>query len=96
MKSKGYQRKTRSLLRRKTRQRGKTGLSTILREYQSGDRVVVKLNPSIHKGMPHRRFHGRIGIVKSKKGRAYVVDVTQGDTIKTITVRPEHLKPFKT
>ena len=96
MKSKGYRRKTRSLLRRKTRQRGKTGLSTILREYQSGDRVVVKLNPSIHKGMPHRRFHGRIGIVKSKKGRAYIVDVTQGDTIKTITVRPEHLEPFKT
>ena len=96
MKSKGYRRKTRSLLRRKTRQRGKTGLSTILREYQSGDRVVVKLDPSIHKGMPHRRFHGRIGIVKSKKGRAYIVDVTQGDTIKTITVRPEHLEPFKT
>ena len=96
MKSKGYRRKTRSLLRRKTRRRGKTGLSTILREYQSGDRVVVKLNPSIHKGMPHRRFHGRIGIVKSKKGRAYVIDVTQGNTIKTITIRPEHLEPFKT
>jgi large subunit ribosomal protein L21e len=95
MKSQGYRRKTRSLLRRKARQRGKTGLSKILREYESGDQVVVKLNPSVHKGMPHRRFHGRVGIIKSKRGRAYVVDVTQGDALKTVTIRPEHLEPFK-
>ena len=95
MASRGYRRKTRSLLRRKAREKGKTGLSKILREYESGDRVVINLNPRIHKGMPHRRFHGRVGIVKSKRGRAYVVDVTQGDALKTITIRPEHLEPFK-
>ncbi len=96
MKSRGYRRKTRSLLRRKAREKGKTGLSKILREYKPGDRVVVKLDPSVHKGMPHRRFHGRIGIVESKRGQAYVVNVTQGDAEKEIIVRPEHLAPFKT
>lgn len=95
MKSQGYRRKTRSLLRRKARQKGKTGLSKMLREYALGARVVVMLDPSIHKGMPHRRFHGRVGIVKSRQGRAYVVSVTQGKALKTITVRPEHLEPFK-
>jgi large subunit ribosomal protein L21e len=96
MKSKGYRRRTRSLLRKKPRERGKMSLSKILREYNPGDRVVVKIEPSVHKGMPHRRFHGKIGIIKSKRGQAYVVDVTQGKTIKEIIVRSEHLEPFTT
>jgi len=94
MKSKGYRRRTRSLMRKKARERGKVGLSKILREYKPGDRVVVKLNPSVHKGMPHRRFHGKVGIIEDKSGQAYVVNVTQGKAVKEIIVRPEHLEPF--
>ncbi|MGD8505063.1 MAG: 50S ribosomal protein L21e [Candidatus Bathyarchaeota archaeon] len=94
-KSKGYRAKTRALLRRKPRERGKTGLSKVLHKYTSGEKVVVKLDPSIHKGMPHRRYHGRIGVIAKMKGRAYVVDVTQGDATKQIIVRPEHLEPHK-
>lgn len=92
-KSKGYRRKTRALLRKKPRNRGKIGLSKILYEYKPGQKVVVKINPSVHKGMPHRRFHGRIGVVANKRGRAYVVDVTQGKAVKEIIVRPEHIEP---
>jgi len=66
-KSKGYRAKTRALLKRKPREKGKTGLSKILREYTSGEKVVIKINPSVHKGMPHRRYHGRIGVVVEKK-----------------------------
>lgn len=95
MKSKGYRRRTRSLLRKKSREKGKTGLSKILREYKLGERVVVKLDPSIHKGMPHRRFHGRIGVIENKRGQAYVVSVSQDKALKEIIVRPEHLEPFK-
>ncbi|MFP3985321.1 MAG: 50S ribosomal protein L21e [Candidatus Bathyarchaeia archaeon] len=95
MKSQGYRRKTRSLLRRKAREKGKTGLSKLLREYKPGDRVVIKLNPSVHKGMPHRRFHGRIGIIEKSKGRSYIVNVTQGKAVKEIIVRPEHLEHFQ-
>lgn len=92
-KSRGYRAKTRSLLKRKPREKGKTGLSKILREYDSGEKVVIKLDPSVHKGMPHRRYHGRIGVVVKKRGRAYVVNVTQGDATKQIIVRSEHLEP---
>ncbi len=95
MKAKGFRHRTRSLLRRGVREKGKTGLSKILREYALGDRVLVRINPSIHKGMPHRRFHGRIGVVGEKRGRAYVVNVSQGDAVKEIIVRPEHLEPVK-
>jgi large subunit ribosomal protein L21e len=95
MKARGYRYRTRSLLRRRVRERGKTGLSKILREYVLGDRVLVRINPSIHKGMPHRRFHGKIGVVGERRGRAYVVNVSQGDAVKEIIVRPEHLEPVK-
>lgn len=91
-KSKGYRAKTRSILRRKPRERGKTGLSKILYDYKPGEKVVVKIDPSVHKGMPHRRYHGKIGVITNKRGRSYVIDVTQGKAVKEIIVRPEHLK----
>jgi len=94
-KAKGYRRKTRYLLKRKPRERGKTGLSKLLYNYEPAEKVVIKLDPSMHKGMPHRRFHGRIGVVAAKRGRSYVVNVTQGKAIKEIIVRPEHITPHK-
>ncbi len=94
-KSKGYRSGTRSLLRRKPKERGKTGLSKILHEYEPGDKAVIKIDPSVHKGMPHRRYQGKIGVIVNRRGRSYVVKVTQGDATKDIIVRPEHLKPYE-
>ena len=94
-KAKGYQAKTRELLRREPRERGKTGLSKLLYEYKPGEKVVVKINPSVHKGMPHRRFHGKTGVIVERKGRAYIVNVPQGKAVKEIIVRPEHLSPVQ-
>jgi large subunit ribosomal protein L21e len=93
-KSKGYRAKTRALLTLSARRKGKIGLSKILQIYKPEDRVVIKINPSVHKGMPHRRYHGKVGVIMNKRGRAYVVKVTQGDAEKEIIVRPEHLEPF--
>jgi len=92
-KAKGYRRKTRSILRRKPREGGKTGLSKILYEYKPGEKVVVKVDPSVHKGMPHRRYHGKIGVIVNKRGRSYIVNMTQGRAVKEIIVRPEHIVP---
>jgi len=91
--SKGFRSRTRRLLRRNPRERGKTGLSKILYEYKPGEKVVVKIDPSVHKGMPHRRYHGKIGVIVNKRGRGYIVNVTQGRAVKEIIVRPEHIVP---
>lgn len=91
-KSRGFRKKSRSLLKKKPRERGKIGLSRLLRGYEPGDKVVIKLDPSVHKGMPHRRYHGKVGVVVSRRGRAYEVNVAQGDSVKEIIVRPEHLR----
>jgi large subunit ribosomal protein L21e len=93
--SRGYQTGTRRLFKKKPRERGKIRISKLLYEYPSGTQVVVKIDSSTQKGMPHRRYHGRVGTVLSKRGRSYVVSVTQGDAVKEIIVRPEHLEPYK-
>ncbi len=91
--SKGYRSRTRSLLRKKPRERGKIGLSRILRAYQPGEKVTILLEPSTHKGMPHRRYHGRVGIIEGKRGKSYVVHVEMGKQTKKIVARPEHITP---
>jgi len=94
-KSKGYRSSARRLLTKGTREHGKQRLSKLLQEYQPGASVVVKIDSSVHKGMPHRRYHGKVGVILNKRGRSYVVSVPQGDAIKEIIVRPEHLEPWK-
>jgi large subunit ribosomal protein L21e len=93
--SKGYRTGTRRLLKKEPREHGKIKLSKLLREYQPGSHVVVKIDSSVQKGMPHRRFHGKTGTIIEKRGRSYVVSVSQGDAVKKIIVRPEHLEPFE-
>ncbi len=92
--AKGFRHKTRSLLSQNTREHGKIGLGKLLHSYVSGEKVVVKIDPSVHKGMPHRRFQGKIGEIVNKRGGSYVVNVPQGDALKEIIVRPEHLEPY--
>jgi large subunit ribosomal protein L21e len=94
-KSKGFRSGSRRIMTKEPRERGKLSLSKLLYEYQPGSQVVVKIEPSVHKGMPHRRYHGRVGTILNKRGRSYVVSVSQGDAIKEIIVRPEHLQPYK-
>jgi large subunit ribosomal protein L21e len=80
---------------KKVRKRGLSPLSSILSEYPDGQRVDIIINPSFHKGMPHRRYHGRTGIVKGRRGRAVLIEVSFGKAKKQLIVRPEHLQISK-
>jgi large subunit ribosomal protein L21e len=81
-------------MRRTPRERGKTGLSKLLYEYKLRQKVVVMIDPSIHRGMPHRRYHGKIGTITEKRGRAYLIEIPQGKVVKNIITLPEHMKPY--
>ncbi len=94
-KSHGFRARTRKLLRKKPRRRGISPLSSVLRDYQVGQRVDIIIDPSFHKGMPHKRYHGRTGVVVGKRGRAILVEVTLGKALRTLIVRPEHLRPSR-
>ncbi len=90
-KSKGFRYKSRRILTRPRGARSGPIPEIYLREFRPGDKVAIKLNPSVHKGAPHRRYHGRIGEIVEKRGRAYVVAVSLGNKLKKITVLPDHL-----
>jgi len=91
-KSKGIRRKSRAALTKKVRERGKLPLSRLLIEYNEGEKVIIKIDPAIHKGMPHKRFQGQVATVKAKRGKAYVVVIPQNKIVKTIIALPQHLR----
>ena len=94
-KSKGFRRGARSILQKKPRRRGLQPIGNLLYEYTSGDKVVIKIDSSIHKGMPHPRYHGKVGTIEKKRGRAYVIRLVEGNKVRIIIARPEHIKPHQ-
>merc|ERR1719213_1580409 len=52
-------------------------VSTYLVTFKRGDYVDVKVNPSVHKGMPHSFFHGRTGVVFNVNKNAVGVELTK-------------------
>jgi large subunit ribosomal protein L21e len=57
--------------------------------------VMIDVEPSSPKNIPHYRYKGKVGVVVRKRGQAYVVSVKLGNKEKTLMLRPEHLKPAK-
>jgi len=87
----GFRRKTRDKLSKTVRGRGVSPVVRAIQEFLPGEKVHVLLDPSKHKGMPHPKFHGRTGEITGKRGRAFVLKITDGDSTKTLIARPEHL-----
>ena len=92
----GYRAKTRDLFSRPFRKHGPEHLSTYMIKYKKGMFVDIVANGSIHKGMPHKFYHGRtgkvfdispnsIGVIINKQVRNRIVE-------KRIHVRVEHLR----
>ena len=80
------------MLTKRVREKGKLGLSRLLAEYEVGDKVVINIDPAIHKGMPHKRFQGKVGTIIEKRGKAYILDIPQRKTSKLVVAGPEHVR----
>ena len=91
--TKGFRSATRRKMKKSLREKFKP--EDYVRDFKIGERVLVKIDPASHRGMPHPLFKSSVGLVKSKRGRSYVVEVRSGKALKTITARGEHLKPMK-
>ncbi|KAI8871242.1 60S ribosomal protein L21-A [Ramicandelaber brevisporus] len=95
----GYRARTRYLFKQGFRQHGPVHLSTYLKTYKVGDIVDIKANASIHKGMPHKFYHGRTGVIYNvtKSAVGVIVNKRVGNRIvqKRINVRIEHIKHSK-
>ena len=93
--SKGQRVRTRSILRRRRKERSRLNSSRSIHKYEQGDRVAIVLDGGQQMGMPHRRFNGRTGFIQSRQGSAWVVSVKDGNMQKTVIARPEHLRPLE-
>ncbi|MDY6965610.1 MAG: 50S ribosomal protein L21e [Halobacteriota archaeon] len=91
-KSHGIRRKTRYKLKKRIRDKGLSPISRAIQVFEPGQMVHIKIDPSVHKGMPNPKFHGKTAKVEGKRGRAYILEVRDGRKMKKIFVRPEHLK----
>ena len=89
--SRGFRTKTRQVLKKKPRARGLSPITRGFQTFESGEKVNIKIDPSIHKGMPHSRFQGLTGVIVAPRGTAYEVRVMVGNKPKTVVSRPEHL-----
>ncbi|TFG32219.1 50S ribosomal protein L21e [Candidatus Thorarchaeota archaeon] len=94
-KSHGYRARTRGLMSKRIRQKGLSSPSKVLIDYEEGQRVDIVIDPGFHRGMPHKRYHGKTGVVTGLRGRAIVVDVGLGKSIKSLIIRREHLRPSR-
>ena len=65
-----------------------------MHDYSEGDSVAIVLDGGQQMGMPHRRFNGKTGVITGKQGRAWVIEVKDGNKQKTVVSRPEHLRPL--
>lgn len=91
-KSHGYRHGTRKLFSKKTREKGIRPPDYLLTNYAEGDIVDIIIDSSAHKGMPHRRYHGKTGVIKKKQGESFIIEIKQGRAIKSIITRREHIR----
>lgn len=86
----GFKHKSRSVMTKKKPR----GVSFLLREYKVGERAVVIIDPSQHKALPHKRYHGKVGLVIAVGRRTVTLHVKLGNKTKTLITRLDHIKPF--
>ena len=88
--SHGFKHKSRSVMTKDAPR----GVSFLLREYSVGDRALVIIDPTQHKALPHRCYHGKVGIVTEVGRRTVILDIKLGNKTKTLITRLDHIKPF--
>lgn len=90
--SKGLRNRTRHKLCRDTRRAGVLPVSRMMQDFKVGRKVSIVIEPSIHKGQPHPRFHGAGGVVVKKEGGSYLVEIKDGNARKRVVAKPVHLR----
>ena len=90
--SNGPRKGTRNKLKNSARERGTSPPQRSVEQFDDGEKVHLKLDPSIPKGQFHPRFNGRTGVVVGQQGRAFKVEIRDGGVTKTVIAAAGHLR----
>ncbi|MFB6307727.1 MAG: 50S ribosomal protein L21e [Haloarculaceae archaeon] len=82
---------TRNKLKNDPRERGTSPPQRSIEEYEEGEQVHLKIDPSVSEGRFHPRFDGLTGTVAGRQGEAYKVEITDGGKEKTVITNPAHI-----
>jgi large subunit ribosomal protein L21e len=88
----GNRRKTRSLLKKSKKNKGKISLRKYFQSFKQGDKVQLVMEPAVHEGMFYPCYYGKVGTVMKMRGRCYEVEIYDGSVSKIIITHPIHLK----
>ena len=95
----GYRGRTRDMFAKDFRKAGVHELSKYFINYKIGDIVDIKCDGAVHKGMPHKFYHGRTGVVFNVTKNSVGIEVNKvlrGKILKKrIHVRVDHCRPSK-
>ncbi|KAI5180972.1 large subunit ribosomal protein L21e [Nematocida sp. AWRm80] len=97
MRSKGYRANTRGKFKKGFKDPKIPQATTILHQYKRGDLVDIKVDSSIHKGMPYSKFLGKTGrvyaVFNTAVGVAIKKKVGNSIVVKQVIARIEHVRP---
>jgi len=82
---------TRNKLKNRPRERGTSPPQGAIEEFEAGENVHLRIDPSVNEGRFHPRFNGLTGTVLGEQGEAYKVEIEDKGKAKTIISLPAHL-----
>ncbi|WP_336037859.1 50S ribosomal protein L21e [Halobacterium yunchengense] len=83
---------TREKLSNDPRDRGTSPPQRAIAEFDEGQKVHLKTDPSTQKGRFHPRFDGLTGEVVGKQGSAFQVEINDNGKQKTVLAAAAHLR----
>jgi len=89
--SSGPRRGTREKLSNDPRERGTSPPQRSIAEFDDGQTVHLRLDPSVSDGRFHPRFNGHTGEVVGTQGDAFKVRINDGGLDKTVIATAAHL-----
>ncbi len=63
-----------------------------MKEFEEGEKVLIRFHPSVQEGRVHHRFYGRTAEVTGFRGEAVELGLKDGGKTKTLYIKPVHLK----
>jgi large subunit ribosomal protein L21e len=89
--SKGSLQGARDKLTNHPRDRGMSPPQRAVERFETGEKVHLRLDPSVSDGRFNPRFNGHTGEVIGEQGRAFEVRIVDGGTEKTLITTAAHL-----
>jgi large subunit ribosomal protein L21e len=83
---------TRGKLENDPRDRGTSPPQRAVAEFDEGQKVHLKIDPSVNDGRFHPRFNGHTGTVQGKQGTAFKVEINDGGKDKVVLAAAAHLR----